>query len=146
MRPTSRCWRRSGGCGGTRDLTPFPDSRACAWGILKSIHAHRENTPMRRHTALALAAVATLSSLAMPRPGQAQDVSRAAAGGGISVSGWQGKVDAQEERRGRSLNDAPLAQEGGGGTAQGRGVGPPPTPPPAAPRRAPRCTSPRVPP
>jgi hypothetical protein len=67
---------------------------------------------MRRHTALALAAVATLSSLAMPRPGQAQDVSRAAAGGGISVSGWQGKVDAQEERRGRSLNDARLAQEG----------------------------------
>jgi hypothetical protein len=48
----------------------------------------------------------------VPRPGRAQDVSRAAAGGGISVSGWQGKVDAQEERRGRSLNDARLAQEG----------------------------------
>jgi hypothetical protein len=67
---------------------------------------------MRGHTAVALAALAALSSLAVPRPGRAQDVSRAAAGGGISVSGWQGKVDAQEERRGRSLNDARLAQEG----------------------------------
>ncbi|HEY6158159.1 MAG TPA: hypothetical protein VIV88_11935 [Gemmatimonadales bacterium] len=67
---------------------------------------------MRGHTAVALVALATLSSLAVPRPGRAQDVSRAAAGGGISVSGWQGKVDAQEERRGRSLNDARLAQEG----------------------------------
>jgi hypothetical protein len=67
---------------------------------------------MRGHTALAFAALSTLSSLAVPRPGRAQDVSRAAAGGGILVSGWQGKVDAQEERRGRSLNDARLAQEG----------------------------------
>lgn len=67
---------------------------------------------MRRHPALALAAMSALGCLAVPRAGQAQDVSRAAAGGGISVPGWQGKVDAQEEHRGRTLNDARLAQEG----------------------------------
>ncbi|PYP35006.1 MAG: hypothetical protein DMD46_14475 [Gemmatimonadetes bacterium] len=67
---------------------------------------------MRRHTALALAAISTLACIAVPRPGRAQDVSRSAAGGGISVPGWQGKVDAQEEQRGRTLNDARLAPEG----------------------------------
>ena len=67
---------------------------------------------MRRHIALTLAAISTLPCVAVPRPGRAQDVSRSAAGGGISVPGWQGKVDAQEEQRGRTLNDARLAPEG----------------------------------
>lgn len=44
---------------------------------------------------------------------QAQDDSRAVAGGGISVPGWTGKIDANEERAGRTLNDAKLTQEGG---------------------------------
>jgi hypothetical protein len=44
---------------------------------------------------------------------QAQDDSRAVAGGGISVPGWTGKIDANEERAGRTLNDAKLSQEGG---------------------------------
>ena len=44
---------------------------------------------------------------------QAQDDSRAVAGGGISVPGWTGKIDANEERAGRTLNDAKLSQEAG---------------------------------
>ncbi|MBV8903050.1 MAG: hypothetical protein JOZ22_05385 [Acidobacteriia bacterium] len=40
------------------------------------------------------------------------DVSRAIAGGGISVPGWTGKIDASEVRAGRTLNDAKLMKEG----------------------------------
>jgi hypothetical protein len=44
---------------------------------------------------------------------QAQDeVSRAVAGGGISVPQWTGKIDANEERAGRTLNDAKLSKDG----------------------------------
>src|SRR5690242_299669 len=67
---------------------------------------------MHRHTPLALAAMTALGCLTLPRVCRAQEVSRSVAGGGISVPGWQGKIDAQEERRGRSLTDARLAQEG----------------------------------
>ena len=42
----------------------------------------------------------------------AQDASRAIAGGGISIPQWTGKIDANEERAGRTLNDAKLAKEG----------------------------------
>jgi hypothetical protein len=42
-----------------------------------------------------------------------QETSRAVAGGGISVPGWTGKIDAGEERAGQALNNAKLAQEGG---------------------------------
>lgn len=42
----------------------------------------------------------------------AQDTSRAIAGGGISVPGWTGKIDANEERFGRTLNDAKLEKQG----------------------------------
>jgi hypothetical protein len=44
---------------------------------------------------------------------QAQDeTSRKVAGGGVSVSGWTGKVDPNEEKAGKTLNDAKLTQEG----------------------------------
>jgi hypothetical protein len=44
---------------------------------------------------------------------QAQDeVSRAVQGGGISVPGWTGKIDASEERYGQVLQNAKFAQEG----------------------------------
>jgi hypothetical protein len=43
----------------------------------------------------------------------AQEVSRAVQGGGISVPGWTGKIDASEERFGQVLQNAKLAQEGG---------------------------------
>lgn len=42
----------------------------------------------------------------------AQDGARAVAGGGISVAGWSGKIDANEEKAGQVLNNAKLAQEG----------------------------------
>src|SRR5438105_15696333 len=41
------------------------------------------------------------------------ETSRAIAGGGISISGWTGKVDANEARAGRTLNDAKFEQSGG---------------------------------
>jgi hypothetical protein len=66
---------------------------------------------MRRATALAIAAVSALGGLVAPRASRAQDTSRAIAGG-ISVPGWQGKIDPQEEHRGRTLNDSKLAKEG----------------------------------
>lgn len=46
-------------------------------------------------------------------PSLAQDeTSRAVAGGGISIPQWTGKIDANEERAGRTLNDAKLAKDG----------------------------------
>ncbi len=43
---------------------------------------------------------------------QAQDAARAVAGGGISVPGWMGKIDPNEEKAGQVLNNAKLAKEG----------------------------------
>jgi hypothetical protein len=43
---------------------------------------------------------------------QAQEVSRTVQGGGISVPGWTGKIDASEERQGQALQNAKFAQEG----------------------------------
>ncbi|MGH7712123.1 MAG: hypothetical protein ACREOG_12605 [Gemmatimonadaceae bacterium] len=45
---------------------------------------------------------------------QAQDAARAVAGGGISVAGWMGKIDPNEEKAGQALNNAKLAKEGDG--------------------------------
>ena len=42
----------------------------------------------------------------------AQDAARAVSGGGISVPGWQGKIDASEAGKGAKLEDAKLAKEG----------------------------------
>ena len=39
------------------------------------------------------------------------EVSRTVQGGGISVSGWTGKIDASEEKAGQTLNSAKLAQD-----------------------------------
>jgi hypothetical protein len=40
---------------------------------------------------------------------QGQDTARVVAGGGISVAGWQGKIDPQEEKAGMVLNNSKLA-------------------------------------
>ena len=40
---------------------------------------------------------------------QGQDAARTVAGGGISVQGWTGKIDANEEKNGQVLNNAKLA-------------------------------------
>ena len=41
------------------------------------------------------------------------ETSRKVEGGGISVPGWTGKIDANEEKSGQTLNNAKLSQDGG---------------------------------
>ncbi len=45
-------------------------------------------------------------------PARSQDDSRAVAGGGISVPGWTGKIDASAEKAGQTVKDAKFAKEG----------------------------------
>jgi hypothetical protein len=40
--------------------------------------------------------------------------SRSIAGGGITVPGWTGKIDANEQKAGKTINDAKFAKEGSG--------------------------------
>lgn len=65
---------------------------------------------MRRVTAFAFAALA-LIPLGVA---QGQDASRSVAGGGVSVPGWMGQVDASSARRGQSANDTKFSPEGKG--------------------------------
>jgi hypothetical protein len=53
-----------------------------------------------------------LCMFAAPAMNAQGDASRVVAGGGISVPQWTGKVDANEEKRGLTLNDAKLSKEG----------------------------------
>ena len=53
--------------------------------------------------------------LLTPTIATAQETSRSITGGGITVTGWTGQVDANEARRGSTLADAKLAPEPGGG-------------------------------
>ena len=57
-------------------------------------------------------AIALLALASPALRGQGQDTSRSVAGGGISVAGWEGKIDASRENTGLSLKDAKLAKEG----------------------------------
>ena len=67
---------------------------------------------MRLVYAPALAvAVALLIPAMIPAQGQTE-TSRTVEGGGVSVPGWTGKIDAKEEQAGQALNNAKLAQEG----------------------------------
>src|ERR1700722_2139029 len=50
--------------------------------------------------------------LAEPTLTAQDDASRVVAGGGISIPQWTGKIDAGEERNGRTLNDAKLTKDG----------------------------------
>ena len=63
--------------------------------------------------ALRSALTAAIVSFAMTTIG-AQDAARVVAGGGITVPGWTGKIDAQEEKAGQALNNAKLAKDGKG--------------------------------
>lgn len=56
------------------------------------------------------ATLLTVMSLAIAL--QAQDASRTVQGGGVSVPGWTGKIDANEERAGQALENAKFVQEG----------------------------------
>lgn len=44
----------------------------------------------------------------------AQDADRKVAGGGITVKGWQGRIDAGAAKKGMTINDSKFVAEGGG--------------------------------
>ena len=68
---------------------------------------------MRYLTALALSLLALLIVPSANFSQGAQDeISRGVAGGGISVPGWTGKIDAKEAGAGMTLNSAKLVKEG----------------------------------
>lgn len=60
--------------------------------------------------------LAVLAVMLLPRANFSQggqmEASRGVAGGGISVAGWTGKIDAKEEAAGLTLNSAKLAKDG----------------------------------
>ena len=60
--------------------------------------------------AVALAALL----LGAPAAALAQDTSRAVAGGGVSVAGWTGRVDANEAKNGQTLQNAKFEKMGDG--------------------------------
>jgi hypothetical protein len=57
-------------------------------------------------------AVATIMSVPNPIGAQQAETARGVAGGGITATGWTGKVDPGEEKNGQTVNNAKLAQEG----------------------------------
>ena len=65
----------------------------------------------RAASTLVVAAVVFVPCLAAAQGGEA---SRAVAGGGISVPGWMGKIDANEASRGQVLANSKLSAEGTG--------------------------------
>jgi hypothetical protein len=60
---------------------------------------------------LALLAIALVPRTHFSQGGQ-MEASRNVAGGGVSVSGWTGKIDSKEEANGMTLNSAKFAKEG----------------------------------
>ena len=60
----------------------------------------------------ALALAVALSVPAFIGAQSQADAARKVEGGGISVAGWMGKIDASEEKAGQALNNAKLAQQG----------------------------------
>ena len=68
---------------------------------------------MRRTCVLALAFLAVvLVPTTSFSQGAQTETSRGVAGGGVSVAGWTGKIDAKEESAGMTLNSAKLSKEG----------------------------------
>ena len=66
---------------------------------------------MGRTNALSLAVAALLLAPTIAAA-QADEKSRTVSGGGISVAGWQGKIDPKEVTAGMTLANAKLAQSG----------------------------------
>jgi hypothetical protein len=68
---------------------------------------------MRRTYVLALALLALiLVPIAIFSQGGQEETSRGVAGGGVSVPGWTGKIDAKETAAGLTLNSAKFAKDG----------------------------------
>jgi hypothetical protein len=66
---------------------------------------------MHRIYSYALAAAAVTLSPLMTTV-QGQEASRSVAGGGVSIPGWTGKIDASAAKRGSTLNDSKLSKDG----------------------------------
>src|SRR5688572_7005630 len=64
-------------------------------------------------SAIAVAFALCTSSFMAAQAPAGQDGSVAIKDGGIFAKGWQGKIDAQEEKAGQVLNNARLAEKGG---------------------------------
>mgnify|MGYP001571343784 CR=1 FL=1 len=58
--------------------------------------------------------LAVLAIMLVALPLSAQEVTRGVEGGGVSVKGWTGRIDANEEKAGLTLNSAKFAAEGRG--------------------------------
>jgi hypothetical protein len=71
-----------------------------------------ESNQMRRTYMLTFVLVALIFIPTVFSHGQQDDSSRAVAGGGLTVPGWTGKVDAREASQGMTLNNAKFAKEG----------------------------------
>src|SRR3954469_11616982 len=65
-----------------------------------------------RRTIGTVFALTTMLAVAANAQAQAGDASRKVAGGGISVAGWEGKVDAKEAQGGATANDTKFVKEG----------------------------------
>src|SRR5256714_3814321 len=65
---------------------------------------------MQRNVLLLIAALVFLPTVFSQ--GMQDETSRPVAGGGVTVSGWTGKVDAREASQGMTLNSAKFAKEG----------------------------------
>jgi hypothetical protein len=62
--------------------------------------------------AISLLALALVPSVNFSQGGAQNETSRGVAGGGISVPGWTGEIDAKEKTAGLTLESAKLAKEG----------------------------------
>src|SRR2546421_4190123 len=65
---------------------------------------------MQRYVLLLIAALVFIPTVFSQ--GMQDEPSRAVAGGGVTVAGWTGKVDAREASQGMTLNSAKFAKEG----------------------------------
>jgi len=65
-----------------------------------------------RRTSVSAVAAGAFMFVAGATTALAQDASRAVAGGGISLAGWAGKIDASEAGKGAKLEDSKLAKMG----------------------------------
>ena len=66
---------------------------------------------MSRYVLFLIITAAVFIPTSFSQGGQ-EDSSRAVAGGGVTVSGWTGKVDTREASQGMTLNNAKFAKEG----------------------------------
>ena len=89
------------------DMSPPSVARQLIIGarVLISIFDSK-GTSMRTVVRLSTIAAITLFATNLLYAQESSDTNRKIAGGGITVPGWQGKVDPDAEKAGQSLNDA----------------------------------------